>query len=47
MTEKTTSSQEGWFVYIVRCADGSLYTGITNGLEPTPRWEYRGPTQPR
>ena len=24
---------EEWFVYIVRCADGSLYTGITNDLE--------------
>jgi Predicted endonuclease containing a URI domain len=23
-----------WFVYIVRCADGSLYTGITNDLPP-------------
>lgn len=22
-----------WFVYILRCADGSLYTGITNSLE--------------
>jgi len=22
-----------WFVYIVECADGSLYTGITNDLE--------------
>ena len=21
-----------WFVYILRCADGSLYTGITNDL---------------
>ena len=21
-----------WFVYIVRCADGCLYTGITNDL---------------
>ena len=21
-----------WFVYIVRCADGSLYTGITTDL---------------
>jgi len=20
----------GWFVYILRCGDGSLYTGITN-----------------
>lgn len=23
----------GWCVYILRCADGSLYTGITNDLE--------------
>lgn len=22
-----------WFVYILRCADGSLYTGITTDLE--------------
>jgi putative endonuclease len=22
-----------WFVYLLRCADGSLYTGITTGLE--------------
>ena len=21
-----------WFVYVLRCADGSLYTGITNDL---------------
>lgn len=27
------SSQKNWLVYIVRCADGSLYTGITNDLE--------------
>ena len=24
---------EQWFVYILRCADGSLYTGITNDLD--------------
>jgi predicted GIY-YIG superfamily endonuclease len=24
---------EDWFVYILRAADGSLYTGITNDLE--------------
>jgi len=30
MTIKTHSS---WFVYIVRCGDGSLYTGITNDLK--------------
>ena len=22
-----------WYVYILKCADGSLYTGITNNLE--------------
>jgi len=22
-----------WFVYIIRCVDGSLYTGATNNLE--------------
>ncbi len=24
---------EDWFVYIVECADGTFYTGITNDLE--------------
>jgi putative endonuclease len=22
----------GWWVYLLRCADGSLYTGVTNDL---------------
>ena len=22
-----------WFVYVVRCADGSLYTGVTDDVE--------------
>lgn len=22
-----------WFIYILRCADGSLYTGVTNDLD--------------
>ena len=30
---KSRSSGEQWFVYIVRCADGSLYTGITKDLK--------------
>ena len=32
--EVTASKQlaERWFIYILRCADGSLYTGITNDL---------------
>ena len=28
-----SSDEEEWSVYILRCADGSLYTGITNRLE--------------
>ena len=32
MTEKTDSSDATWFVYILRCADDTLYTGITNDL---------------
>ena len=32
MTEKADPSVKKWFVYILRCADGSLYTGITNDL---------------
>jgi predicted GIY-YIG superfamily endonuclease len=27
-----TESASAWVVYILRCADGSLYTGITNDL---------------
>ena len=27
------SLMDNWFVYIVRCADDSLYTGITNDVE--------------
>jgi len=32
VTEKTGSSDNTWFVYILRCDDGSLYTGITNDV---------------
>jgi predicted GIY-YIG superfamily endonuclease len=32
VTEKADSSDNTWFVYILRCADGTLYTGITNDL---------------
>jgi predicted GIY-YIG superfamily endonuclease len=31
MPVKTT--EHGWWLYIVECADKSLYTGITNNLE--------------
>ena len=30
--QKAKPSGEKWFVYIVRCADGSLYTGITKDV---------------
>jgi putative endonuclease len=26
------STAAGWYVYIARCADGTLYTGITNDV---------------
>lgn len=29
----TPSPQMTWIVYILECADGSLYTGITNNLD--------------
>jgi predicted GIY-YIG superfamily endonuclease len=29
---KVKQSRIGWFVYIARCADGSLYTGITKDV---------------
>ena len=34
MAKKRTSksSEVGWLVYILRCADNSFYTGITNNL---------------
>ena len=34
MKQKTIDSTcTEWIVYVVRCRDGSLYTGITNDLE--------------
>jgi len=29
--EKSTAAE--WYVYIIRCSDGRLYTGITNDVE--------------
>lgn len=43
--------QGNWFVYIVRCKDDTLYTGITNDLEKRIRTHNLGKgakyTQPR
>src|SRR5471030_1088070 len=30
---QASSSGDKWFVYIVRCADGSLYTGIAKNVK--------------
>lgn len=30
---KTIHTYQKWFIYILRCSDGTLYTGITNNLE--------------
>lgn len=27
------AAEDSWFVYMLRCADDSLYTGITNDVE--------------
>ena len=32
MNKGTVSSSDSWFVYIVRCSDGSLYTGIAKDV---------------
>ena len=32
VADKNTQSSD-WFVYILRCGDGSLYTGITTDLQ--------------
>jgi len=29
---KQTTDQKSWFVYIMRCADNSLYTGVTTDI---------------
>lgn len=29
---QATTTKPGWLVYLLRCRDGSLYTGITNDL---------------
>ena len=31
--DEVDASVDTWFVYILRCADGSLYTGITKDVE--------------
>ena len=33
LNNKKESTQSTWTIYIVKCSDDSLYTGITNDLE--------------
>lgn len=33
MTEPGKEQESAWYVYIVRCADDTLYTGITRNLQ--------------
>jgi predicted GIY-YIG superfamily endonuclease len=30
--------KEGFYVYILKCHDGSYYTGMTNDLTGTSQW---------
>lgn len=39
MSEK---NQKSWFLYILQCKDGTLYTGITNDLERRLRQHRNG-----
>jgi putative endonuclease len=32
-TRKNTNSRKTWFLYILKCGDGTLYTGITNDMQ--------------
>ena len=31
--DTVVADQDKWFVYILRCADGTLYTGITKDID--------------
>ena len=42
-TDSDPDTRSGpWFIYIVECRDGSLYTGITNDLERRVREHNEG-----
>ncbi len=33
LAELAKSKKESWFVYILKCSDDTLYTGITNNVD--------------
>ena len=35
-------ARDRWQVYVLRCADGSLYTGVTSNLDRRLRLHHRG-----
>ncbi len=43
----STKTTAAWFVYLLRCADGTLYTGITNDLARRCDQQQRGQSSPR
>ena len=32
-TRKNTNGRKTWFLYVLKCGDGTLYTGITNDMQ--------------
>lgn len=42
MKPKDEQKHEVWLVYILRCSDGSFYTGVTNHLEKRLMGHNRG-----
>jgi len=44
MSDKQAQNGQAWWVYLLRCADNSLYCGITNRLESRLR-QHNGDTK--
>ena len=40
--DNAPDSRDQWYVYILECADGSYYTGITNDLKARTRQHNEG-----
>lgn len=41
-TKRSKHSKEKWFLYILRCSDHSLYTGITKDIEKRMKMHSEG-----
>ncbi|MEN6469768.1 MAG: GIY-YIG nuclease family protein [Smithella sp.] len=42
MKSEMEQKHQGWIVYMLRCSDGSFYTGATNGLKKRLMGHNRG-----